>query len=97
MLLFRPSKKEEKATNITNAMLIGTRLDTLPLVARNRVMKIAATLGWQPARFAERTMVGLLAKALHLTRERLQSEQKTIGLDEIDRLWHYWTYHMRSK
>ena len=86
--MFKTSKKEAFSKNSHQAMLIGTGLDTIPLVARNRLMRVAEGFGYDETDFTTRKQCRILAGALKATRDRLQSEQKTTGLDELDRCMH---------
>lgn len=78
-------------------MLTGTGLGAIPLVARNRVIRIAESRGWRWQEFWSRRNCGILVKALFDTRERLCVEGKVTGLDEIDRTWHVLSAAMTGK
>jgi hypothetical protein len=82
------TQKDVEAHNARQALLIGTGLEDIPIVARNRVEKISKAYGWRESAWTTRAACRILARALRDGRDRLMAEGKVTGLDEIDRVMH---------
>lgn len=83
MARFGKSPKRVEDENAHQAMLIGTKLEFVPMVARARALKIAASRGWTMATWPTRKACRVLAIACWDAKERMISEGLTSPLNEL--------------
>ena len=96
-MLFGKTAQEKRDDNLHNAMLVGLKLEDIPVYARNRLLKAAENAGWQEAHFAEYIQVATLAKTARQVRDNMLHEGKVVGLDELDMAMHYLFWLMKCR